>query len=629
MLASMIPRGPDDSGQVEVRPRDGGSWLLGARRLAILDLSAAGHQPMRDPLNGNWLVYNGEIYNFRELRRQLQTHGCEFHSDCDTEVLLHGYRVWGEDVIPRLEGMFAFAVWDNAQQRLLLARDRHGIKPLYHYERGGAFLFASELRALLTSGLVPHELDATGLDSLMKFGAVQEPATLVRGVRLLPAGYLLRWSQGQARAAQYCNLFDHCAGAPHVPQRRAEFLGELRERLRQAIRWRLVSDVPLGVFLSGGLDSSVVAAIASASTDASPVRTFTITFPEKRFAEGHKARRVAQHLKTEHHEILISQESMLGALPDALAAMDQPTVDGINTYFVSRATKQGGVTVALSGLGGDELFAGYRSFRRVPQMETAERLLPGWLREMAGNALALLPRRRDRKSSTWLRGRYGYGHPFYLSRLLLTPAQVARLWRPEWLLKVDFRLYQPLMNDVARLLASADPVNRVSSLELATYLRNTLLRDSDCMSMANSLELRVPLLDHSLTEFVLRAPGAWKLDGKLHKPLLLAAAGELLPAEIARQPKRGFEFPWVQWMRSELREDVHKTLADPGEALQDVLDWRGVAELWNGFLHGTVHWSRPWLFYVLKKWMQRNFTASPSLPAVAHSASVGRFVPQA
>jgi asparagine synthase (glutamine-hydrolysing) len=305
--------------------------------------------------------------------------------------------------------------------------------------------------------------------------------------------------------------------------------------------------------------------------------------------------------------VVFSQRDLLPSLPEALAAMDQPTVDGINTYFVSRLTKQAGATVALSGLGGDELFAGYRSFRMVPRMELADRWTPSWARRLAGSVLAsrMFRYRRDRKFSVWVRHEDGFGHPFFLSRLVLTPARVARLLQPDWLLAIDYSVYEQEIMELQRVIAGHDAVNRVSCLELSSYMRNTLLRDSDCMSMANSLELRVPLIDHVVTEKMLQLPGAWKL-GRQRKPLLVAALTKPLPPDILQQKKRGFEFPWDLWLRGELRSEVEATLAEPGPALEAVLQWDEVRQLWKEFLAARVHWSRVWLFYVLKKWVDRN-----------------------
>ena len=609
MLRQMIPRGPDDEGHTEIRPSAGGALRLGARRLAIQDLSPAGHMPMHDAATGTWLVFNGEIFNFRELRNELESRGCRFRSQGDTEVLLLGYREWGEAFLSRLRGMFAFALWDAQRQTLLLARDRLGIKPLYYTTAGGRFLFASELRALLASGFVARELDVTGLDSFLKFGAVQEPVTMVRDVRLLPAGCMLRWKNGAVQIERYWDL--PAAALPLNGDRRvrAEHLNALREELDNAVRMRLVSDVPLGVFLSGGLDSTVLAAIAAKHR--AHLKTFTVTFAEEQFAEGMKARQVARLLGTEHHEITLSQGDLFDTLPAAVSAMDQPTVDGINTYMVSRVTKQAGVTVALSGLGGDEQFAGYRSFRLVPRMEWTEERVPRWARRAAAHAASPLlgGSTRGQKMALWLRGQDAFPHPFYVSRLVFSPAQIARLMRPERLLEIEFGTFVEEFARQQRLIEQHDPVNRVACLELLVYLRNTLLRDTDAMSMAHSLEVRVPLLDHRVTERVLQLPGRWKVGGGQRKPLLVQALGRELPAKILGQPKRGFEFPWDQWLRGRLRPAVEVALAEPGRVLESVIQWQDVRRMWNDFQAGRCHWSRVWMFYVLRNWTAQNLTA--------------------
>jgi len=609
MLHQMVPRGPDDEGSAEIHPNAGGALWLGARRLAIQDLSPAGHMPMKDPVTGACLVFNGEIFNFGELRRELEARGHRFRSQGDTEVLLMGYREWGEKVLDRLRGMFAFALWDSAQQTLLLARDRMGIKPLYYTKSAGRLLFASELRALLASGLVARELDVTGLDSFLKFGAVQEPVTMVRGVELLPAGCLMRWRNGAAQIERYWELPSAALPLNGNPRIRAQHVEELREELNTAVRMRLVSDVPLGIFLSGGLDSTVLAAIAARNS--TRLKTFTVTFAEEQFAEGVKARQVARLLETEHHEITLSQGDLLNTLPAAVAAMDQPTVDGINTYMVSRATKSAGVTVALSGLGGDEQFAGYRSFRLVPRMEWTERRVPRWLRLAAAGSVSpfLGGSTRGQKMALWLRGMDAFPHPFYVSRLVFSPAQIARMLQPERLLEVQFEAYGEELARQQKVIARHDPVNRVACLEMLVYLRNTLLRDTDSMSMAHSLEVRVPLLDHRVTEKALSLPGRWKVESGQRKSLLVAAAGRELPAKILAQRKRGFEFPWDQWLRGRLRPAVEAAIAEPGPVLESAVHWPDVRQMWSEFQEGRCHWSRVWMFYVLRQWTAQNLTS--------------------
>lgn len=600
MLRAMIARGPDDEGSAAI-PAGNGTWHLGTRRLAILDLSAAGHQPMHDPQTGNWVAHNGEIFNYRELREQLAGEGCRFQSDCDTEVLLHGFRHWGEGLFSKLEGMFACAIWDHQEQQMLVVRDRHGIKPLYYFARGDTFLFASELRALLATGLVPRQIDPTGLDSYLKFGAVQEPVALVKDVRLLPAGYVLRHRGGNFHCHRYVDLFAAC----RQPLLDVETAPAIREALERAIRLRLISDVPLGIFLSGGLDSSAIAATAAELVG--NLRTFTVSFAEEDFAEGDTAQRTAQALGTSHTELKLTQAELIRNLPQALRGMDQPTVDGVNSFFISKVTKDAGITVALSGLGGDELFAGYRSFRQIPKMEQAERALPQGARRLAGKLMApWAVSSSSRKLVAWLQGENGYGHPYFLSRMIFFPSRVAELASADWLLQVDFAPYAQAAAELAGMASGLDPVNRVSYCELSTYMRNMLLRDTDCMSMAHSLEVRVPFLDHQLTSLMLRIPGPQKLANGVNKPLLLRAAGTKLLNTIAQKPKRGFEFPWKAWLRGQLRADVEETLREPGAALNGAFDWNRVQAVWSDFLQGREHWSKPWLFYVLRKWTQQH-----------------------
>lgn len=608
MLSAMIPRGPDDEGRARMATACGGSWQMGARRLAILDLSSAGHQPMHDPQSGNWVVHNGEIFNYRELRDELATAGFGFHSDTDTEVILHGYRHWGTSCFEKFEGMFGCAIWDAANQQMVLARGPHGIKPLYYFAGADFFLFASELRALLATGLIPRQIDPAGLDSFLKFGAVQEPVTMIRGIRMVPVGHYLRHTGDSAVVRPFVNFF---ADGHRVSQHAlspAAVREQVREALKRAVRLRMISDVPLGVFLSGGLDSGVIAALASQA--APNVRTFTVSFAEKQFAEGASARRTAQALGTDHCEMELSQQEFFRGLPAALQAMDQPTVDGVNTYFVSKLTKQAGVTVALSGLGGDEIFAGYRSFRQIPQMEWLEQSTPAMARRAAGSVLQILARAsHTRKLAAWLQGENGYGHPYFLSRMLFFPSRVAQFVQPEWLAQVDFAAYADHARQLAREAAAKDPVNRVCCFELATYMRNMLLRDTDCMSMAHSLEVRVPFLDHQLTSLLLRIPGSWKVDGRRNKPLLADAADARLPKDVLTQRKRSFELPWRAWLRGELREEVGQWLREPGPVLGQAIQWDFVRNTWSDFLRGREHWSRPWLFYVLRKWTEQHLAA--------------------
>ena len=421
--ASLAHRGPDDSGTVllkESRP-ERLEIGLGHRRLAILDLSPLGHQPMQDPITGNWIVFNGEIYNFRELRNELEAAGAEFRSHSDTEVILAAYRVWGESCLTRFGGMFAFALWDAPRKRLLLARDPMGIKPLYYHQSDQTFVFASEVRTLLRTGLVPRKADSTGVLSYLAFGSVYEPWTIVEGVKAVPAGHILTVENGSVSSREYWNPLQSCSRDESKPRSENGIaaVDRLPAILRDAVLSHLVSDVPVGVFLSGGIDSSALVAVLS--HNGVRANTFSLVFQEEEFNEGQYSREVARRFGAEHHEIPVSQQDTLAVLPEALCAMDQPTIDGINTYLVSAKTRAAGMRVVLTGLGADEMFAGYSNFHRVPSMETfAKRFgrLPKVARRPLSASVALFAGKgdRSRKLAQLAAGTDSIIHPYFLMR---------------------------------------------------------------------------------------------------------------------------------------------------------------------------------------------------------------------
>jgi asparagine synthase (glutamine-hydrolysing) len=616
---SLAHRGPDDSGTVILHdsapePVEIG---LGNRRLAILDLSPHGHQPMNDPATGNWIVYNGEVYNFREVRAKLEQAGLYFRSNSDTEVILKAYANWGENCLREFRGMFAFAIWDAQRHRLFVARDPMGIKPLYFYQSDRYFMFSSEVRTLLGTGLVPRVIDGAGLVNYLTFGSLYDPNTLVEGVKALESACYLTWEQGQVKQERYWDLArtnlnesrDHaCAD----PENRSELETQIAEMLDESVRMQLVSDVPVGVFLSGGIDSSSLVGILSQNG----VRpsTFSIVFSEADYSEAEYSRAVAQHFHTDHHEITVAQSDFFAAIDPALHAMDLPTMDGINTYFVSERTRAAGVKVVLSGLGGDEVFAGYSSFRTVPRMERFARAwhhMPGAVRNPLANIVAALAPSSDRNRKLTALGRDGgvIVHPYFLSRMLFTPKQQSELL-PE--MKTNspafLRAEKPLTESLSRA-QSLDPVNRVSYLEARCYMLNTLLRDSDFMSMAHGLEVRVPLIDHRLAQRVLALPGSWKLNSGTPKPLLVKALCGQLPDQIVHRRKRGFTLPFEHWLRDALRPVVEESFRKIGEGvLGNLLSERATRAVWQDFLEGRTSWSRPWSLYVLQSWCQQHLS---------------------
>jgi len=609
---SLAHRGPDDSGTILLRDSSEGSTEigLGNRRLSILDLSPLAHQPMHDANTGNWIVYNGEIYNFRDIRDELERTGTTFVSHSDTEVVLKAYAQWGSECLTKFRGMFAFALWDASQRRLFIARDPMGIKPLYYAQVGSFFLFASEVRSLLGTGLVSPRIDQAGLLNFLTFGSAYDPHTLIEGVRALPAGHTLVWKDGSASESPYWDLIDPPSvesGVVEFSSNKAIASAGLQKLLEESVRMQLVSDVPVGIFLSGGIDSSALVSIVSRS-GITP-STFSIVFREADYSEAEYSRAIAERFHTDHHEITVSQTDVLTSIPDALRAMDLPTMDGINTFFVSRETRKSGVKVALSGLGGDEVFAGYSSFRSIPRWEQIERYsgyLTSFGRQSIAVAFAAMAPMSDqnRKLALLIREDAEVRHPYFVSRMLFTPEQTERL-----LQNVNGAVRsasEAAQRDRLERALALDPVNRVSYLESRCYMLNTLLRDTDVMSMSQGLEVRVPLIDHELAKKVMRIPGPLKM-GATPKKLLVEALEGSLPDEIVYRTKRGFTLPFEHWMRQELRPEMELMLSAKrisAGPLAALLDGQETECVWTNFLTGRTSWTRPWALYVLQRWCE-------------------------
>ena len=616
---SLAHRGPDDGGTIVLHANTSPRLEigLGNRRLAILDLSPSGHQPMQDTETGNWIVYNGEIYNFREIRARLQGEGVRFVSQSDTEVLLKAYSRWGEKCLGELRGMFAFAIWDAKRSSLLLGRDPMGIKPLYYGCTGHYFLFASELRTLLGTGLIPRRLDPAALVNYLNFGSPYDPITMIQGVSALEAGHYATWENGRLKDVTYWDLGPHgkagTASSYLVGHKtaRQDLENDVYATLDLAVRMQTVSDVPVGLFLSGGIDSSSLAGILSRA--GIRLNTFSIIFREAECNEAEYSRAAARAFASEHQEIMVSQRDVLDAMPYALKAMDQPSIDGLNTYLIARQTRAAGIKVALSGLGGDELFAGYSNFRDVPSMERFVHFWGRWpsflRRPLAGMFGLLAPDTdRNRKLAT-LGGLDKAVHPYFLARALFTPEQRNSLlasFDGATLARANAPLQQSL--DHTRTL---DPINRVSYLEARCYMLNTLLRDSDAMSMAHGLELRVPLIDHVLADKLLTMPGAWKLNHNTPKPLLVGALKGALPSQIVHRKKQGFTLPFEHWLRENLRPEVEAALQNiaPGP-LGSLLNHDSAMQVWDDFLNQRTSWSRIWSLYVLQRWCELNLVVA-------------------
>jgi len=552
MAGRMRPRGPDAEGEWS-----GEGIVLGHRRLAILDLDGRANQPMLSADGRYAIVFNGEIYNFRELRRSLEAAGAVFRTTSDTEVLLALFAREGERMLPRLRGMFAFAIWDAQARELFLARDPYGIKPLYYAQTRQGLLFASQVKALLASGLVAKEIEPAGLAGFFLWGSVPEPWTLYRDVFALPAGHWMKVSAGRT-AAPVCwhDIRSHwrSEGHPHPSPlpRAGEGVASLQEMVRQAVtdsvRAHLVADVPVSVFLSGGIDSAAVAGLAAGL--GAQVEGITIGFEE--FAGKHEdevpvAAAIAAHYGLPHFVRRVSRAEFEGDIPRILDAMDQPSIDGINTWFASKAAAERGYKVVLSGVGGDELFCGYPSFRQIPRAAAIGRALaaaPGarsllaapcaWLaRHRAQPKLAGLPRFMDS-----LEGTYFLRRGLFLPEEL--PALMGRVMAEEGLLRLGGE--PPGMSRAA----ARDGPAAVGLLESTHYLRNQLLRDSDWASMGHSLELRTPLVDARLLESL--GPHVSAFAGGAGKAMLARSPMQALPDAVINRPKTGFGVPMAQWL---------------------------------------------------------------------------------
>ena len=616
MVQQLTHRGPDGHGVVtSPAPRDGSDIrpyaVLGHTRLAIIDVSSAGAQPMGSP-DGHWVAFNGEIYNFAELRRELEARGVSFCSHSDTEVILRGYAVWGLDLLPRLRGMFAFALWDATNSRLVIARDRLGIKPVYVHRDETHLMFSSEVRALLASGLVSRQLDHTAVWQYLGYQTFPAPRTLVAGVRALPpASWLTVDGKGHVEQGTYWRMLD-----PHRPTldvSPSSATAMVADALRSSVTAHLVSDVPVAAFLSGGIDSSAIVALMH-EAGVTP-RTFSVGFDEQAFDESPHAALIAQRFSTEHTHIRLSAAEALAQLPSALQALDQPSGDAVNTYVVSAAVHQHGVKVALSGLGGDEVFGGYPSFRRLARTATAGRLwrrTPSALRRLAGAATRTLGGRTIAagKTAALLESSGQVAEMFPVMRQLLSPQQRETLLTAHVLTRIDSFVdpYVTLLGAAYDEAPRASTFEQVSFAESRTYMHDLLLRDTDQMSMAHALEVRVPLLDHSLIELVMSLPDSAKIPTTTPKGLLVHALDGLLPDSIVHRPKQGFALPIATWMRGPMKQFCADRLGERGLAGRGLCDPRALTTMWRTFLDGDrrVSWSRIWMLVALDAWLERH-----------------------
>lgn len=621
MQAALRHRGPDDEG-LELISHEAGSppAALVHTRLSIVDLSPAGHQPMRDvpPAEGNapnWVTFNGEIYNFRELARKLEQSGLSYNPRSDTSVLLAGYREWGTRAVEHFEGMFAFCLLDTTRGLAWLCRDRLGIKPLYLYRPAeGGLLFASEVRALLASELVPRRVRHTALESYLAQGAVMSEDALVQGVTLLPPGESLvcDFDGRKLRSTRYWSAaFGREGGADVAPadgtppgirapqlqggRFRSELVAELGLAIERSIGNQLLADVPVGLFLSSGIDSTAIATIAG-RISSQPLRTLSVGFDIRAFDESAGARTTASELGTDHRALSLTGQEVLSGFERVLEAVDQPTVDGFNMYHVAGAARASGLTVALSGLGGDELFGGYATFKDLPRalrVATLAEQAPEVARRWVTSAMNRAGRWGGLRSRALMKFSQTLQRPadlvelYFLRRELFPPDERRRLWPLPDGSDVWSGIERGVLAALSESHADRALVDRVAYLETSSYMRHMLLRDADVFSMAHGLELRVPLLEHYVVEQAASADARWRVPNPWPKPLLVDAVGPRLPSRVVRAKKRGFTFPWSSWLAGPLRSRVEDSLSGTGLSAAG-FEPEAARALWRRFLAGDT-----------------------------------------
>ena len=616
MLATLRHRGPDDEGTYF-----DDHIALGARRLSIVDL-AGGHQPLSNEDGSVWVVQNGEIFNYPALRSQLETRGHRFATNCDTEVLVHAYEEWGTDLVTHLNGQFAFALWDKARQRLLLARDRTGINPLYYWHRDGALVFGSELRAVVAHPDAPRELDLTAVDQYLTYEHIPVPRSIFKEIAKLPPGHILTLDRNGLKLHQYWDM--DLAQSERAPVRSVdEWVEEFRATLTEAIGMELMSDVPLGVFLSGGIDSSTIAALMT-EAGVSDVQSFSIAFDDPSFDESSHARLVARHLNTTHHERTVTETELLNLVPQLSDILDEPLGDSsfIPSYFLAQFAREH-VTVALGGDGGDELLAGYSTLQAHRLADTYN-LLPGLLRTKMLNPLAQrLPLSMNnisldfkvKRFTAWADAPPIVRHHLWLGSF--SPADKLSLLRPEVREAAGSATFD-LAADYYNHGDARKSLNRILYMDMKLYLDTDILTKVDRSSMANSLEVRVPFLNQIVLDFASRLPLNMKLRGFTRKYLLRKAVRDMIPASIIKRPKKGFNMPVAKWFRSELRELLQDTLSEGAINRAGLFEYAAVQRLLDDHLQARRDNRKLlWTLLVFQLWHDKWMSPHQSVPLAA------------
>jgi asparagine synthase (glutamine-hydrolysing) len=604
MNDAMQHRGPDDGGSYAENQIG-----LGHRRLSIIDLSSAGHQPMSIDDGEFQIVFNGEIYNFEEVRNYIaqQGHQPHYKTKTDTEVLLFAYKFFGSKCLALINGMFAFAIYHKSKNELFVARDRMGIKPLYYSFVNGQLIFASEIRSILASNLIDRKINQKALSDYIRYQTVHAPDTMVKDVKMLmPAHYFIinlnNCTTDYFKPIEYWNYYSSKTKTATNYQEACE---EVKHLLEGSVKRRLIADVPFGAFLSGGIDSSAVVGLMSKVSN-QQVKTFSVTFDEEEFSEAKYARLIANKFNTDHTEIKLTPKDFMQQLPTAMRSMDHPSGDGPNTYIVSKVTKESGITMALSGLGGDEVFCGYDVFARMKKIADLKYIgaTPSVLRKAAANLIELFGKTiaTEKIAELLSQPNFDFENVYPLTRQLVTESWLHKILSKDL---VQENVVRNITSNQKKWFDKNHLLSETSWAEISSYMQNVLLRDTDQMSMAVALEVRVPFLDYTLIEYVMQLNDDIKFP-HTPKKLLIDSLGDLLPSEIVNRKKMGFTLPWKHWMKNELKamcEDHIQSLSK-----RNYFNAEAIHSVWNKFLvdDAKTTWSRVLYLIVLENWLQEN-----------------------
>ena len=585
MTDAMAHRGPDADGFF-----NDNFVSFGHRRLSIIDLSTNANQPLYDSTGNFVIIFNGEIYNYKEVKAKLPNYN--FTTTSDTEVVLAAFITWGKEALQHLLGMFAFAIYNKSAKEVFIARDRLGVKPLYYYLDTDNFIFASELRTIISSGLIEKKVNLQALLGYFSTQSFAAPQTIIQNVYQLKAGYCITITSADVQQYQYWDI--NKPKEKFVFETKAQTQAQVKKLLEKSVERRLVADVPVAAFLSGGIDSSAIVGLMASYVN--KPETFNIAFEEKEFDESYYAELVAKKFNTNHHKLILKPQDFLDELPNALQAMDIPSGDGVNSYVVSKAIVSKGIKVAMSGVGGDELFAGYPSFLQWYKLNKHKWIwsIPTTLRNAGSVCIPNSPK-LSRIKKLLQQKKLDINSFYPLVREVMSNESITALLNQN-----------KNCNENLNVSSNFPILSQFSIAEFTGYTHHTLLKDTDQFSMAQSLEVREPFFDHELIEYVLQIPDIYKFPN-YPKQLLVESLGDLLPPEIVHRKKQGFTFPWKHWLKNELRQFCERNIESFSK--RAFVNEKFCKQIWQNFLSdkATVRWSEIWIIVVLENWLQQNF----------------------